>query len=135
MKVRNKVEAALITRRLQELLADQSSILAAVIATHDGFEVACAQRQGAISAARVAAMASSLQALGGSMVAETASGECTDIIINGSLGRLLVFDIPLSGAGLLLCVQTTSEAALGSILFAVRSCMSDIENTLGVTGR
>jgi uncharacterized protein len=126
MKTMNKVEAALLTRRLQDLLGEQESILAAVVATHDGFEVAYAQRQGALSPARVAAMASSLQALGGSMAVETSSGECTDIIINGTRGRLLVRDIVDAQAPLLLCVQTTSEAVLGSILFAVRSCMTDV---------
>lgn len=135
MRTTNKVENALLARRLQDLLAEQGSVLAAVIATHDGFEVAYAQRQGALSPARVAAMASSLQALGGSMVAETASGECTDIIINGSAGRLLVFDVQSPHTPLLLCVQTTNEAALGSVLFAARACMNDIATTVGLSGR
>lgn len=126
----NKVETALLTRRLQDLLAEHESILAAVVATHDGFEVAYAQRQGALSPARVAAMASSLQALGSSMAAETSSGACTDIIINGTLGRLLVRDIADAQMPLLLCVQTTTETVLGSVLFAVRECMTDVADLL-----
>lgn len=126
MSLMNKVETALLTRRLQDLLAEHESILAAVVATHDGFEVAYAQRQGALSPARVAAMASSLQALGSSMASETSSGACTDIIINGTLGRLLVRDIADAQMPLLLCVQTTTETVLGSILFAVRECMTDV---------
>ena len=59
----SKVEATFCERELGELVRTSSGVEAALIATGDGFEVACVSRAKTVDAARVSGLASSVLAL------------------------------------------------------------------------
>lgn len=96
---------------LKDLVSRNQGILAAQVCTSDGFEVASVQRD-AESHRRLAAMVSSLHALGSAMVQETEIGRYLNLIIEATDGKCLMMAIPGSHESLLL-----TAVAAPSLLF------------------
>ena len=97
---------------LKELTTKSPGILAAQVCTSDGFEVASVQRDEE-SHRRLAAMVSSLHALGTAMVEETELGTYSNLIIEASHGKCLMMAIPGSEGSLLLTAVSSPELLFG----------------------
>lgn len=93
----------------------------AVISTEDGFEVA-ANGSSPGSAAKIAAMTSSMHALGETMAGETSLGDCSSVIVETAGGKVVIMRIDNADANLRLTVVAKHTALLGSVLFAARAC-------------
>ena len=97
---------------LKELTIKNPGILAAQVCTSDGFEVASVQRDEE-SHRRLAAMVSSLHALGTAMVDETDLGVYENLIIEASAGKCLMMAIPGSDGSLLLTAVAAPTLLFG----------------------
>jgi predicted regulator of Ras-like GTPase activity (Roadblock/LC7/MglB family) len=126
-----RTEAAICHMRIDTLMATQPEITGVLISTVDGFEIASKLSPG-LSAAKLAAMTSSLLALSGAMCAETANGTCRDLVIDADAGRVLLMELPHRNQNLVLAVLCTGKVTLGQVLWAVRSCREDLSRRLNV---
>lgn len=102
---------------LRGLTDTQPDIKAAVLATVDGLEIAIVEHQGRPHAAPLAAMASSLIALGRAAGREAGHEGCERVVVENSNGKLLVRPIEVGGrATLLLCMALTDDVMLRAAL-------------------
>lgn len=110
-KETKKLHGKSMRQVLKTLTSQTPGILAAQVCTSDGFEVASVHRDEE-SHRRLAAMVSSLHALGSAMVQETELGTYLNLIIEATEGKCLMMAIPGSDETLLL-----TAVASPSILF------------------
>lgn len=113
--------APLFQTELAVLAAAVPDFIEAVISTEDGFDVA-ARGSSAESAAKIAAMTSSLHALGETMANETGLGDCRSVVVDTAAGKVVIMRIDNADANLRLTVVARHTALLGSVLFAARQC-------------
>ena len=98
---------------LLENLSEQiDGLLAAQVCTSDGFEVVSVHRNEE-SHRRLAAMVSSLHALGSAMVEETDLGEYVNLMIEATAGKCLMMAIPDTGGQFLLAAITKPTVLFG----------------------
>ena len=114
---------------ITKLVAEHAGVAGALVSTVDGFPVA-ARLQQLESAPRLAAMSSSLVAVAEAISGDAQVGECQDLVIDASEGRVLLMDVPHPGSKLLLMVLCTPKATLGQVLWAARHCRRDISARL-----
>jgi predicted regulator of Ras-like GTPase activity (Roadblock/LC7/MglB family) len=129
-----EVERALCERGLSELIHTTSGIERAWIASPDGFEIASATRGKRFNAARLAAMSSSMLAVGSALAGELRLGGCRNVIVEAEQGQLVLFTIPCSRAQLVLSALAPNSSTLGLVLVATRACAKDIARQLDVGG-
>jgi predicted regulator of Ras-like GTPase activity (Roadblock/LC7/MglB family) len=128
--VLNQIEAALCQRQIDALIEAHGEVRGVLVSTVDGFEVA-ANMRGKSSPAKMAAMTSSLLALGEAVSDEGEVGNCVDMVIDATAGRVLLMDIPHATRKLLLTVLSDNASTLGQVLWAVRACRQEIGRLLG----
>jgi len=109
---------------LQELAEIDSAILAAQVCTSDGFEVASVHRDSE-SHRRLAAMVSSLYAVGAAMVQESSLGNYANMTIEASEGKCLIRSIPGSNDSLLLVAVASPSLLFG--MFHTACTKSSVE--------
>lgn len=109
------------SQALEHLFGSCEGVLAAMFATRDGRPFAEKSRA-RLDAGKLAAMSSSLVALGRSVLRELQAGEPDHLLIDGSLGRLVLTSVPDTGGLLILAVLTGTEARLGLVLGHARNC-------------
>jgi predicted regulator of Ras-like GTPase activity (Roadblock/LC7/MglB family) len=98
----------------QALFADLDGARAVVIATADGFDLAHAGHQ-EIDPARLAAMVSSVSALGDAASQETGIGTPRYLVIESSEGRLVVRCMQVQDQALIVVVLTDKSVMLGLV--------------------
>ena len=96
------------------LFAEVDGALAIVIATADGFDLAHAGHQ-PIDPARLAAMVSSVSALGDAASRETGIGTPRFLVIESTEGRLVVRCMQVQGQALIVVVLTDRSVMLGLV--------------------
>ena len=114
---------------LDKLLTGSEGLNAALLALRDGRPFAERVRHG-VDAGRFAAMASSLTALGRSVLGELRLGETDHLLIEGSAGKIVLCSVPDSGRLLLLAVVASQEARLGLVLGQARICAEAVAATI-----
>lgn len=97
---------------LLKLAEIDSGVLATQICTSDGFEVATVHRDEE-SHRRLAAMVSSLHAVGSAMVLEAELGHYSNLIIEATEGKCLMMAIPGSSDSLLLVAVASPDLLFG----------------------
>ena len=107
---------------LQKLLREEPAVTAAVVSTSDGFEVASAQANGGISATRLSALASSLLALGQAALRELSMSGNGSVLIENTMGKILLIDVRRERLTVVLCVVADAAATTGKVLWATREC-------------
>lgn len=113
---------------LRSLTGAQPDIRAAVLATLDGFEVAVAEHYGRAHAAPLAAMASSLIALGRAAGREAGHEGCERVVVENRNGKLLVRPIGTpERTPLLLCMALSADVLLGSALWTADEIARAVE--------
>ena len=126
MEMRNsQVFVAMCRDQLRTMLAAVDGADAAAIVSGDGFEVASQLHEG-VSAGRIAAMTSSLQALAFAVSGEMTLGPNHSVVVESERGTLLVLRVPSAQAELLLAVIARSSSVLGAVLYAARRCVDTI---------
>lgn len=112
---------------LQCLMRDVPSVTAAVVATSDGFEVASVQAEGQIAATRLSALASSLLALGQAALRELSMSGSGSVLIENTMGKILLVDVRRARIPVVLCVVADAAAMTGKVLWAARQCAAALD--------
>jgi predicted regulator of Ras-like GTPase activity (Roadblock/LC7/MglB family) len=123
-------EKAICERGLADLVQAATGVDTALIATPDGFEVAYMARVRTVDAARLAAMSSSMLALGDAMARELKFKTCTQIMLEATGGFLLVSALPCARAELVLSALAPTTSTLGMAMVAMRKCAKAIGGAL-----
>lgn len=111
---------------VETLMAEVKGIKAVVIATEDGFEVA-ARVENTAQVSRLAAMASSLAALGAVAGEESGLGVCDSVLIEAAHGYILMLQVRHPQAGLIISVITSRSAIMGQALYLSRQAARKLE--------
>lgn len=126
----SKVEATFCERELGELVRTSSGVEAALIATGDGFEVACVTRARQLDAARVSGLASSVLALGRALAREMDLKTSRSALMEADGGLVLLFAVPCHRADLILAAVASKDTTLGMCLVDVRRCAEELARRL-----
>ncbi len=105
---------------LQEYTQNYRGIETALLATPDGFEIANFASGRSHSADKLAAVGSSLFALGASLVNEFSLRNCKSIIIDSEKGKVYISSISNMQTSIILMVQTNEQATLGNIIHGAK---------------
>lgn len=111
-------------RLIRALVESHAELTGALVSTVDGFEIA-AVLPASLSAPKLAAMTSSLVALGESVSIEAGAGGCINVVIESQHGRLMMLDIHGDSRNLLTVISDNSST-LGHVLWAVRECAREL---------
>lgn len=117
----NTPDRARSAAALDRLLQGCDGVQAAMFALRDGRPFVEKSRA-RVEGGKLAAMTSSLVALGRSVLRELNAGELDHVLIEGSSGKLVVSNVPDSGGLLILAVLASSEARLGLVLGHSKMC-------------
>jgi predicted regulator of Ras-like GTPase activity (Roadblock/LC7/MglB family) len=109
---------------LQQLLEDVPGVKTAVVATTDGFEVASAGQDAQFAANRLAALASSLLALGQAALRELDMSGSGSVLIENGTGKILLIDVRRERCPVVLCVVAEAAAMTGKVLWSAKQCAS-----------
>ncbi|WP_165418340.1 roadblock/LC7 domain-containing protein [Dyella amyloliquefaciens] len=115
----------MINHHLDALMQQEQEICGAVVSTVDGFHVA-ARLTGSLSAEKLSAMASSLLAINEAVCRESSMGECRDLVVEASQGRILLMDVPHPAQKLILTVLCRAKTTMGKALWSARSCRESL---------
>lgn len=105
---------------LDALRREHREVAGTLLSTMDGFEVAASVGT-QISPKKMAAMTSSLLALGEAVSRESSVGQCRDLVIESSAGLVLMMDVPSTTHRSVLTVLCTEAAVLGRVRWAARN--------------
>ena len=100
---------------LDGLMKRCDDVSAAMLALRDGRPYA-ENIRGKVEPGKLAAMSSSLLALGQTVLRELASGTLDHVLVEGAEGKLVVASIPGSGGLLIISVLAKRDARLGLVL-------------------
>lgn len=111
---------------IQKLIVDVRGIKAIVISTEDGFEIA-AYIENADHISRLAAMASSLAALGAIAGQESQLGICDNILIGAENGYLLMLQAKHPTINVIISIITSQDAVIGQVLYFAKQASKSLE--------
>jgi hypothetical protein len=100
----------------EHLLGEVGGARAVVVATTDGFDVAHARRQDGIEASRMAALASSIAALGQVVAHEAGLGSSRCMILEADAGYVIVRSVPRPDHPLVIKLLIDRSGLLGLAL-------------------
>jgi uncharacterized protein len=116
-----RVATGVAQRQLEAFVQSTQGVLSAVLLSADGFEVASLQT-GKSGAARLAAMGSSLSAIGSAIAREAGIVECNRMIIESESGTIVIMQIPDARPALSLAIIAGDGCVLGQLLWAAKNC-------------
>lgn len=119
LRERAQQEAEAIAREV-------AGVRGVVVATSDGFDIASVVLP-PLDAGRIAALASSMAAIGEVVSVETTSGRSTSVTVGGEDGFTVVHAIQRADAGLVLNVVANGSALLGQVLYRVAQSVRRLE--------
>lgn len=106
------------------------SVKNVLLATPDGFDIASFINGDSYSEDNLAAVGSSLFALGSSLTQELALDTCESITLDTNKGRIYIRSVEHNGHSLVLLVQTTKKAMLAQILHGTAKLAESIKEHL-----
>lgn len=101
-------------REAEGIVADVASVRAVVIATGDGFDLA-SSAGGTFDAQRIAALASSIAAIGEVVSAEAGLGRSTSVTVNTGNGFAVVYQVPRTDCQVVINVIGSADAVLAQV--------------------
>jgi uncharacterized protein len=110
----------------QSILSDVNGVAAVVIATVDGFDIASAVT-GGTDPARVAAMASSISALGAVVSQEAGLGRSRSVTITTEAGFAFVSTVHRNDVSLVVNVIGGERAILAQVVYRCGECVRALE--------
>lgn len=111
-------------------LVNDTSVEAALLASPDGFEVVSATRVRRIDGPRLAAMSSSMLALGSALANELNLDTCRNMHLDADDGLVLLLTVPCTRVELVLSALAPKDTTLGMMLMATRTCAQAIGKRL-----
>mgnify|MGYP001385279654 FL=1 len=122
--LRERFGAAMLAE-LKSLTTKNRLVLAAQVCTVDGFELV-AVHSDEESRRRLAAMASSIYAVGCAIVNEVRLGTYENLVLEGSNGKVLMMAVPNSDDALLLTAIAAEDALFGHFHYACKTCCENL---------
>ncbi len=110
---------------LSQFADNAEQVTAAVLLSSDGFEIA-SLKVTADTASRLAAMGSSLAAVGAGIAKEAGLNNCTRLMVESDLGMMSVSYVR-SDPELVLIVVVDDPTALGKLMWASKRCTKSLE--------
>lgn len=120
-----RVATGVAQKHLDVFAQTTPGVVSAVLLSADGFEVASVQ-VGKGGAARLAAMGSSLSAIGSAIAREAGIVECTRMIIESDSGTIVIMTIAEARPPMSLVVVASDASLLGQLLWAAKDCCKTI---------
>jgi predicted regulator of Ras-like GTPase activity (Roadblock/LC7/MglB family) len=117
------------TLHLESFANANTGVLLTVLTTSDGFEVAAHPADSA-TAARIAAMSSSIQALSEALVREAGLSANRSLILETDTGTVVVVGLAETSPKMSLAVVATGSELLGKLLWATRNLCKALESSL-----
>ena len=117
------------TAHLQYFANANAGVLLTVLTTSDGFEVAAHPADSA-TAARIAAMSSSIQALSEALAREAGLSANRSLILETDTGTVVVVGLAETSPKMSLAVVATGSELLGKLLWATRNLCKALESSL-----
>jgi uncharacterized protein len=117
------------TLHLESFAKANAGVLLAVLTTSDGFEVAAHPADSA-TAARIAAMSSSIQALSEALTREAGLSANRSLILETDTGTVVVIGLAETSPKMSLAVVATGGELLGKLLWATRNLCKALESSL-----
>lgn len=114
-------------RALDELMQEIKGIKAVVVSTEDGFEVA-ARVENTAQISRLAAMASSLAALGVMAGEESRLGVCESIVMQATEGFIAIVQVRRADVPLIVSVITGRDAVTGQLLYFSKKAAKSLQD-------
>jgi uncharacterized protein len=115
-----------VQREADLLLNRVAGALAVVVATIDGFDVAHAHKL-PIEPSRLAAMTSSIAAMGDVVTQEANLGKPRCVVVDAKDGLVVVSAVNRDDHALVINVLTNRASTLGLVLFEVAACARRLE--------
>lgn len=128
MQISDTLRASADTE-VEALISEIGGAVAAVISTVDGFDVA-ARAQNTAQVSRMAAMASSISAIGSVVGQESLLGSHRNITIEAELGYVVMIEITHPACPMILSVVTTRSAVLGQALYCANRAAARLSKVL-----
>jgi predicted regulator of Ras-like GTPase activity (Roadblock/LC7/MglB family) len=113
----------ILSKHLAALMGDCRDIYGTVIATVDGHMLAARGQQGEAHSKQLAAMTSTLVALGDSVADVLGQGICRNVLVENAEGTVLVLH---AGEGMVLMAAALPGAKLGMVLSHSRNAAAAI---------
>lgn len=101
---------------IETLMHEIKGVKAVVISTEDGFELA-SRVENTAQVARLAAIASSLAALGAVAGEESHLGDCDNVTIEAKHGHILMLQARHAEMTLIVSIVTGKDAIIGRVLY------------------
>ncbi len=133
-KYRSEAFVNFCNKSLKDYVQNYRGIDTALLATPDGFEIAVYNSAEEYSADKLAAVASSLFALGASLVNEFSLKNCKSIILDSDRGKVYISSISNGNVDVILMVQSNEQATLGNIIHGARRLNEEIGLRLNAIG-
>jgi uncharacterized protein len=131
-QVRQRFDPAVVrdaTLHLESFANANTGVLLTVLTTSDGFEVAAHPADSA-TAARIAAMSSSIQALSEALAREAGLSANRSLILETDTGTVVVVGLTETSPKMSLAVVATGTELLGKLLWATRNLCKALESSL-----
>ncbi|SCX71400.1 roadblock/LC7 domain-containing protein [Variovorax sp. EL159] len=110
----------------RRMLDETTGVASVVIATPDGFEIASANLRD-FQPSRIAAMASSISAMGAVVSQEARLGRCTCITVATDKGFALVRPVRNGETELVVNVIADAGAVLAQVMYRTAACVRALE--------
>lgn len=120
-----RVATGMAQKHLDTFAQTTPGVVSAVLMSADGFEVASLQ-VGKGGAARLAAMGSSLSAIGSAIAKEAGIVECNRMVIESDSGTVVIMNVPDSRPPMSLAVIANDSSMLGQLLWSAKTCCAAI---------
>jgi uncharacterized protein len=132
MQSRQRFDPAVVRAamsHLESFATSNAGVLLTVLTTSDGFEVAAYPADSA-TAARIAAMSSSIQALSEALAREAGLSANRSLILETDTGTVVVLGLADTSPKMSLAVIATGSELLGKLLWATRNLCKALESSL-----
>jgi uncharacterized protein len=119
-----------IERIVGGLLADGKGIVAAVVATTDGMSVASQKVSETLDESKLAAIASSIGAIGAVVGDETGLGACRLVMVQSERGYTVIVEVAHEKTPMIVSIVADASAVLGNVIYEAREAAAAISQLL-----
>lgn len=118
--------SAAATAQADSIISELTGVTAVVIATIDGFDVACALRR-AVDASRIAALASSIAAIGEVVSSEAGLGTSRCVTVETDAGFAVAHRVARADIAMVVKVLGGPDAVLGQVKYRAAAAAAALE--------
>lgn len=120
------VDVGKVTREVEHIVNEGKGIVSVIVATADGIKVAGRSTQSGFDESKLAAIASSIGAIGAVVGDEANLGACHGVIVQAQRGYALIVEIQHSHVPMIMSVVADSTAVLGQVSYLAREAAAAI---------